>query len=331
MDAELQPIRLPILVTGLSGVPGYALFRFFQKRFPGSVYGIRAVNSRDVNGPGVIPVDAEDVTSHAAAFEKYRFGTVLDASGNCALKACECDTALSKLLNYTQGVEVARLAAQYQSTLIRLSTDMVFSGASGRGGYKEEDPKDPIHNYGKHMSLAEEDIQKRVPSVVILRVPLPMDYAPGGEAGAIDWITHRFRPGRPATLYFDEYRKPIYGGDLCRIVEYILEHPFPAGIYHCGGRRTVSLYEIGQIINVVGGYAPDLLQGCNRIEAGPLPPRVGNLAFDCSKLWSLLPSRMVRPWPEEETLVPDSRDWHKKVDRSRWGNETYIDRLLVQG
>jgi len=330
-DLPLNHIRLPILITGLSGVPGYALFRYFQKRFPHFVYGIRAVNSHDVKGLGVLPIDAEDVASHAAAFETYQFGTVIDASGNCALKACECDAALSKLLNYTQGVTIARLAAEYGCALIRLSTDMVFSGASGEGNYKEEDPKDPIHNFGKHMSFAEEDIQKLVPEVVILRVPLPMDYAPGGEAGAIDWITHRFRPGRPATLYFDEYRNPIYGGDLCRIVEFILEHSFPSGIYHCGGRRTVSLYEIGQIINVVGGFSPELLQGCNRLEAGPLPPRVGNLAIDCRKLWSLLPREMIRPWPEMESLVPDSRDWHKKVDRSRFGSAEWIDKLLVQG
>jgi dTDP-4-dehydrorhamnose reductase len=327
----IMNIRLPILVTGLAGVPGYALYRYFLKLFPGQVYGIRPRKNACVSGDTVYAFDAEETSSLEYVFETHRFGTVIDASGNCALKACECDTARSKLLNYAQGVETARLAKQYNSVLIRISTDMVFSGASGLGGYVETDPKDPIHNYGKHQSEAEEAIQDLVPNVVILRVPLPMDYAPGGEAGAIDWISYRFRPGRPATLYTDEYRNPIYGDDLCRVVEYILSHEFPSGIYHCGGKRLVSLYQIGQIINALGGYNPDLLIGCLRTEAGPLPPRVGHLGINCTKLYSLLPDNFIRPWPFLDSLFPTDPLWHKTVDRTPWTKFDAVDQYLVRG
>ena len=36
------------------------------------------------------------------------------------------------------------------------------------------------------------------------------------------------------------------------------------GLYHVGGPRALSLYEIAQIVNRVGGYAPQLLHGCPR-------------------------------------------------------------------
>lgn len=324
-------IRLPILVTGLAGVPGYALFRYFQNLFPNQVYGIRPRKNNCVIGDTVLAYDAEETSSFAAAFEKYHFGTVIDASGNCALKACEYDTARSKLLNYTQGVETARLAKQYDSVFIRISTDMVFSGASGLGGYVETDPKDPIHNYGKHQSEAEEAIQEIIPNVVILRVPLPMDYAPGGEAGAIDWIRYRFRPGRPATLFTDEFRNPIYGDDLCRVVEFILSHEFPPGIYHCGGKRLVTLYQIGQIINALGCYNPDLLIGCLRHEAPPIPPRVGHLGINCNKLYSFIPNDLIRPWPVLDSLYPTDPLWHKTVNRSSWMKIDAIHKYLVKG
>ncbi|NLO23220.1 MAG: sugar nucleotide-binding protein [Fibrobacter sp.] len=330
IETELS-IRLPILVTGLAGVPGYALFRYFQNLYPGEVYGVRPKRNPCVSGDTVFAIDAEESEAFEVVFEKFRFGTLIDASGNCALKACECDPALSKLLNYTQGVTTARLAKKYKSTLIRISTDMVFSGFSGEGNYVETDPKDPIHNYGKHQSMAEEAIMDIVPDSVLLRVPLPMDYAPGGEAGAIDWISYRFKPRRPATLFTDEYRNPIYGDDLCKVVEYILTHPFPPGIYHCGGPRLVSLYQVGQIINALGCYEPDLLIGCIRLEGGALPPRVGNLGINCDKLNALLPPNFIRPWPYLDSLFPSSYYWHKTVDRSSWERINAIHLYLVKG
>ena len=38
------------------------------------------------------------------------------------------------------------------------------------------------------------------------------------------------------------------------------------------GRVRLTLYQIGQIVNRVGGYDPHLLKGCPRREAGPIPP-----------------------------------------------------------
>ena len=249
---EIIAIRLPILILGLNGVPGFALFRHFNKLYgsvtvrenvPG-VIGIRPIKHPCVFGENVFGVDAEETERLGELFEKFRFGTVIDASGNCALKACECDPARSRLLNYSQGVDAATFAARYNATLIRISADMVLSGnekTKPNRPYVETDPKDPIHNYGKHQAEAEDAITAIKPDVVILRVPLPMDYAPGGCAGAIDWITYRFRPGRPATLFTDEYRNPLSGPDLCRTVQYILEHKFPAGIYNCGGTECREL------------------------------------------------------------------------------------------
>ena len=349
-------IRLPILVVGLNGVPGYALFRYFNRLYGGSdknngtsgtvtpvdrgiVIGIRPIKHPCVFGDDVVAIDAEDTRRLQILFERYRFGTVIDAGGNCALKACECDASRSRLLNCLQGIDVARLAAQYNSDLIRISTDMVWSGSEETAHlrpYREDSPKDPIHNYGKHQLEAEIEIQKIKSDCVMLRVPLPMAYAPGGCAGAIDWISSRFRPGRPATLYTDEYRCPIYAIDMCRVVQYILEHDFPSGIYNCGGPRRVTLYNAGQLVNAVGGYPAELLQGTPRINAGPMPPRVGDLTIDSSKLYKLLPKGFIRPWPAFDWLMPTGPDWHKtfgrnEPDKSKMGSEEAIYKLLVLG
>ena len=104
-----------------------------------------------------------------------------------------------------------------------------------------------------------------------------------GHAGAIDWIQSRFKKGRPATLYFDEIRTPAYTDCLNRLYERVLASDL-AGLYHAGGPRALSLYQIAQIVNRVGGYDPNLLMGCPRIEAGPIPPRAGNVTMNSNAL-----------------------------------------------
>lgn len=330
---EMIEFMPPLLVTGLPGVPGWNLFHWLKKHWKGEVVGIRPVANLKAHAPGVRTVDAEDHVSLEALFQEFRFGAVVDASGNCALKACQCDPQLSHLLNCDFGLRVAHLAQEYGSKLVRLSTDLVFSGRDDHvGPYREDEATDPVTVYGASMAEAEERILKAAPGVIILRIPLPMGYTPGGHAGAIDWIEWRFRNHRPATLYFDERRSPIHKDDLGAVVHWVLQNEtIPSGIYHCGGPRSVSLYEIGQVINAVGGYSAPLLMGCPRHEAGPMPPRAGDVTVDSSKLLVHLPPSIIRPWPLDERLIPLDRDWHRNVDRSLWGNGHRIESLLVDG
>jgi len=322
-----------LLVTGLPGVPGWNLYHYLAKHWKGPVVGLRPVDNWKAAVPGSVAIDAEDVAGLERLFTEYAFSAVVDASGNCALRACECDPALSHLLNCDFGVRLARLAQRQGSKLVRISSDLVFSGRDDHNPpYSEDAVVDPVTVYGQSIADAEVAIRQEHPECSILRIPLPMGYTPGGHAGAIDWIEWRFRNGRPATLYYDERRSAIHKDDFGAVVLSILESGLvPPDLYHCGGPRSVSLYEIGQVINAVGGYDPKLLMGCPRHEAGPLPPRAGDVTIDSSKLLAFLPQGIIRPWPFDPMLVPDSRDWHACIDRGLWGNRHQIDPLLVDG
>ena len=91
-----------------------------------------------------------------------------------------------------------------------------------------------------------------------------------GHAGAIDWIQSRFKKGRPATLYFDEVRTPAYTDCLNRLYERVLASDL-RGLYHAGGPRALSLYQIAQIVNRVGGYDPEAAHGLPADRSRPDP------------------------------------------------------------
>lgn len=306
------PPPLPLLVTGAPGVPGYNALHYFQAKYPGQVYGLIHEASPHELGPNVLRCDAEDPGRLARLFAEYRFASVLDCSGNCALKACECDPRAAWRIN-VEGLEgLLTLTVPAGIRLVRLSVDLVYSGRL-QGDYVEDDPPDPVTVYGKTMAGAEEILLERDPKACIVRISLPMGVSLSGHAGAIDWITSRFKKSRPATLFFDEIRTPTYTDCLNELYEVLLASDL-SGIYHAGAPRPLSLYQIAQVINRAGGYNPDCLMGCLRHQAPPIPPRAGNVCMNSGKLRQALGYDALDPWPLDERFVPTHPDWHRERD-----------------
>ena len=207
--------------------------------------------------------------------------------------------SVQKLLDAIRGTNVR---------LVHFSIDLVFSG-TGAGDHIETDVPDPVTVYGKTMVEAEQLILSERPDACILRISLPMGVSFNGHAGAIDWIQHRFAKNKPATLYLDEVRTPTYVECLNELVEEVIASDL-CGLYHAGGTRKLSLFQIAQIVNRVGGYDPNLLIGCPRIEAGPMPPRAGNVTLNSGKLRKALGRQPFAHWPLREEHLPDSPNWH---------------------
>jgi dTDP-4-dehydrorhamnose reductase len=300
--------RLPLLITGVAGVAGYNAFHYFHARYPGRVIGIRPRNNWRLRGPGIVAQDAEDARGMRRLFEEHGFRSVLNCVGNCALKSCELDPAMARTVNVASAAVLADNVLRHAARLVHLSSDLVYSG-TGNGNYVETDPVDPLTVYGKTMAEAEELFAQRVPRAALLRISLPMGPSFNGHAGAIDWIQSRFRAHRPATLYFDEVRSCTYCDDLNDVFEKFLAND-AGGIFHCGGPRPITLYKIAQIVNRVGNFAPELLKGCLRIEAGPMPPRAGDVSMNSGKLIRALGYQPFRAWPLGGDLWPAERRWH---------------------
>jgi len=301
-------IPLPLLITGVAGVAGYNALDYFQSRYPGQVIGIRQRDNWRLDGPGIAACNAEDRDSLVQLFDEHRFGSVLNCAGNCALRACELDSRLAWRTNVEGLISLLSIAVERSVRLVHTSIDLVFAGRD-TGGYAEDEWTDPVTVYGKTMVAAEHLVADTMPSACTLRISLPMGVSFNGHAGAIDWIQSRFQNNRPATLYFDEIRTPTYTDCLNRVYEQLLANNI-SGLYHAGGPRRLSLFQIAQIVNRVGGYDPELLFGCPRIEAGPIPPRAGNVTLDSSLLGAALGCEPFDPWPLDETLVPTSDRWH---------------------
>ena len=331
-DSSNDDVPLPLLVTGIAGVAGYNALAYFQAKYPGRVLGVRQRNNWRLRGDGIVVCDAENRDGLARLFEKHRFQSVLDCAGNCALKSCELDPEMAWRIN----VEGARNLLEQtvgRARLVHLSIDLVFSGAPERPpdwpGYRECDVTDPVTVYGQTMVAAEDLILANDLAACVLRISLPMGISFNGHAGAIDWIGSRFKHHRPATLYFDEVRTPTYTDCLNPLMEQALAGSL-SGLYHAGGPRRLTLFQIAQIVNRVGGYEPDLLHGCPRKMAGPVPPRAGDVSLDSSKLELALGCPPFDAWPFDDRLVPTHRDWHRERTQDIPGSPRLLAEVLYR-
>lgn len=322
-------IPLPLLITGIAGVAGYNAFHYFRARYPGQVVGIRPVERRRMVEPGMVACNVEDGDGLKRLFDQHQFQSVLDCAGNCALKDCELDPPMAWRLNVEGPRRLLAAMKGGGARLVHLSVDLVFSGASGLGGYVEENPPDPVTVYGKTMVEGERLVQAEEPRSCIARISLPMGISLNGHAGAIDWIQHRFVNSRPATLYFDEVRTPAYTDCLNPLFETLLGNQL-SGLYHAGGPRRLSLYQIAQIVNRIGGYDPRLLQGIYRRHAGPVPPRAGNVAMNSRKLADALGANPLDSWPYSDDLVPAHREWHFERPPGTPDSFEYLARVLYR-
>ena len=296
-----NPVPLPLLITGLAGVPGFNAWHYFRQKYPGQVIGIRQADNDKINGPDVVPCNAEDHDGLARLFDQYEFRAVLDCAGNCALKQCEVAPEIAWRINVEGLQNLVAQTAPRGLRLVHLSCDLVFSGEKigdgvECGGYVEDDPTDPVTMYGKNDGRWRAALARGRPDgghLANLAADGRERQRPCG-CDRLDHVALQKEPsGRRCTI--DEIRSSPTYTDYCmnRLYETMLGNDL-SGIFHAGGPRRLTLYQIAQVINRVGGYNPDCVFGVPRSTAAPIPPRAGNVCMNSEKLVNALGLRSVR-------------------------------------
>ena len=83
-------------------------------------------------------------------------------------------------------------------------------------------------------------------------------------------------------------------------------------MFHAGAPRRLSLYQIAQIINRVGGYDPNCLMGMPRHARRPDPAAGRQRVHGLRQADPALGCDPFDPWPYCDALVPTHADWHRE-------------------
>ena len=267
--------RHGVLVTGASGfVGGHIALSLASRGFRISAAGGRqecpvevrcaAEDLASLNLPSITEIErllcrtSPDVIIHAAAL--------------ASPAACERDPSHANAVNTESVQDLVRAALQLQPRplIIQISTDLVFDGVEApTGGFTESHAPCPATVYGRTKLAAERILLEQYEKSVVLRICLVFGEALGERQGFLSWTLEALRQSKPLILFEDEFRTPVYVGDIGEVISRIIsltddnrDHPCSLDdlrILHIPGPERLSRFEFCRRLTEFTGYSERLL------------------------------------------------------------------------
>lgn len=141
--------------------------------------------------------------------------------------------------------------------LVHLSSDVIFDGEKPEA-YTESDPPNPITDYGAAKAAAEGFVTACAPRAALVRTSLIYGFAPIDRH--TQFVLDIVDGKSSAQLFHDEYRCPVFVGDLAAALLELARSDF-SGVINIAGAERLSRYEFGVLLAQHYGRDPARLPG----------------------------------------------------------------------
>jgi len=232
---------MKILITGITGLLGYALQRVNNTtgELTGIYYPERQLPIH--LQAKVYPINVIDYIAMEKLFEIERPEIVIHTSGIGNVDYAEKYKEITREINVGGTKVICELCERWNSRLIYISSNAVFDGSSPF--YNEDDMPNPINYYGQLKVEAEEIVKKCHISWTIVRPILMYGWPyPGERENLVTIWLKSLREGKEIKAVNNVFSKPLFS-DMCAKAIYSIIEKNKSGIFHIAGRDHVSLYE----------------------------------------------------------------------------------------
>jgi dTDP-4-dehydrorhamnose reductase len=266
------------LITGASGLLG--LNTALEAARVHTVFG--QVNTRPLRTTAFQVIQADLLAPGAVQrlLDQTQPDWVIHCAALANLEACEADPAQAQELNS----EVPRLLAEHVARggarLLHVSTDAVFDGA--RGGYREQDPPNPLSVYARSKLAGEQAVAQADPSALIARVNL-FGWSASGRRSLAEFFFYNLSAGKTVKGFTDVYFCPLLANHLGQLFLEMLSAGL-SGLYHVVASQCLTKYDFGLAIARRFGLDERLIQPASVLAGGLVATRANNLTLDIHKL-----------------------------------------------
>ncbi|MDQ0613806.1 dTDP-4-dehydrorhamnose reductase [Microbacterium sp. W4I4] len=271
--ADVTPIPArKILITGADGQVGRAL-RMLYGDAPHVEYADRA---------------SLDLTSaDLATARRWRdYSTIINAAAYTRVDAAETaeGRADAWAVNAAASASLARIAAEYGITLVHISSDYVFDGASEQP-YSEAAPLSPLGVYGQ--TKAAGDIAA---STAARHYIVRTSWVIGDGANFVRTMASLAERGIDPRVVDDQTGRLTFADDIARGIRHLLDTGASYGTYNLtGSGAAVSWADVARSVFEIAGHDPARITPVSTEEyyadaTGPIAPRPRNSVLKLAKI-----------------------------------------------
>ena len=266
-----------LLVTGASGFLGWNICSVAVKSW--DVCGVAFSNPLEISSTNIKVVDLTDYYTLKQLFIDVSPDAVIHAAAAANTSYCQTNQTESYKINVDTSINIAGLCMERNIPLVFVSTDMVFDGLNAP--YKEEAPVCPVNVYGEQKVLAEKEMVRRCPEMLVCRTSIMFGLHPDRTKNWFQQILESMRMHQDVQLFVDEYRTFLAVRDA--VSGLLLALGNTSGILHLSGDERVSRYGFARLVSRIFHISNARLIPCSLADVPLTAPRAQDLSLDNSK------------------------------------------------
>lgn len=262
------------LIIGASGLVGEDLVRAAPNA------GLEAMGTYHSHPvPDMQRLDIRSRTEVQLLVAKVRPTIVYLPASLANVDYCELHPEEGYATNVVGVCNVVRAVNNVGAKLIYFSSDYIFDGKAGP--YRENDPANPICEYGRQKLIAEHYVALHARDYLIVRTTVVYGWERQGK-NFVYRLLNTLEAGQILKVPVDQIGNPTYAPNLAQaVVELALSDA--RGVYHVVGPERVNRYEFACEAASVFGLDGSLIQPVATSQLGQPAPRPLNAGMVVEK------------------------------------------------
>lgn len=241
-----------ILVTGANGQLGTSI-----RNIAGDVHNFLFTD-----------VDTLDITNYqdlTRFVDLHNIDIIINCAAYTNVDRAEQEPHLAQLINATAVENLAKVARQFDITLIHISTDYVFGGNDANIPYTESQATAPLCVYGSTKLAGEQAIIASGCRYIIIRTAWL--YSPYGHNFLRTMLTLTAERDT-LNVVFDQVGTPTFAIHLAQVIMHIIDtgQYNKYGIYHYSNQGACSWYDFAHAIAHLAGNTHCKIYPCHSCE-----------------------------------------------------------------
>ena len=295
--------RPKLVITGASGLLGNNLAYCLKDEF--DVVGLFYKHPIFIQGVRTQFADLRSERDIAGIFAQVQPDAVIHCASLTDVELCEADPDLAWEVNVRGAHVVAKALAGSRAKLIYISTDLVYDGE--KGDFTEEDPTNPLNQYGR-TKLAGEALILEHAQAMVLRTNI-FGWNIQDKCSLAEWFFRELSLGHKINGFKDVQFSSIYTFELARVIKDLLVLNL-SGIFNCASRTAMSKYEFGLKIAELFSFSQDLIEPISVDQFHFAAQRAKDLSLNVSKLSRTLKTELPSI---EECLIAFYQHYTEKL------------------